>query len=158
MVTFVNRCFAMQWLQMSYRFRSRKAAGHDKIPISIMKQSIQIIAEPLAHIINLSITCGTVPDQMKIARVVPLFKAGNRSLLTNYRPVSILHSFSKFLEKIVYNRLYNNLSKLEILCDNQFGFMKNHSTPLALIDPYEKKISLALDRNEHAVWCFSWPF
>ena len=120
---------------------------------SIIKQSIQIIAEPLAHIINLSITRGIVPDQMKIARVVPLFKAGDRSLFTNYRPVSILPSFSKFLEKVVYSRLYNYLCKLEILCDNQFGFRKNHSTSLALIDLYEK-LSLALDRNEHAVGVF----
>ena len=139
--------------EISNAFRPGKAAGHDRIPISIIKQSIQIIADPLAHIINLSITHGIVPDQMKIARVIPLFKAGDRSLFTNYRPISILPSFSKFLEKVVYNRLYNYLSKLEILCDNQFGFRKNHSTSLALIDLYEK-ISLALDRNEHAVGVF----
>ena len=123
------------------------------IEFSIIKQSIQIIADPLAHIINLSITHGIVPDQMKIALVIPLFKASDRSLFTNYRPISILPSFSKFLEKVVYNRLNNYLSKLEILCDNQFGFRKNHSTSLALIDLYEK-ISLALDRNEHAVGVF----
>ena len=154
---FVNQFF--EWVtpnelaEISNAFRSGKSAGHDGIPISIIKQSIQIIAEPLAHIINLSITRGIVPDQMKIACVVPLFKAGDRSLCTNYRPVSILPSFSKFLEKVVYSRLYNYLCKLEILCDNQFGFRKNHSTLLALIDLYEK-ISLALDRNEHAVGVF----
>ena len=134
-------------------FRSGKAAGHDRIPISIINQSVQIIAEPLAYRINLSITLSIVPDQMKIARVIPLFKAGDRSLFTNYRPVSILPSFSKFLEKVVYSRLYTYLSKLEILCDNQFGFRKHHSTSLALIELYEK-VSLALDRNEHAVGVF----
>ena len=117
--------------EISNAFRPGKAAGHDRIPISIVKQSIQIIADPLGHIINLSITHGIVPDQMKIARVIPLFKAGDRSLFTNYRPISILPSFSKFLEKVVYNRLYNYLSKLEILCDNQFGFRKNHSSSFA---------------------------
>ena len=79
---------------------------------------------------------------MKIARVVPLFKAGDRLLFTNYRPVSILPSFSKFLEKVVYSRLCNYLCKLEILCDNQFSFRKNHSTSLALIDLYEKNSPL----------------
>ena len=88
--------------EISNAFRSGKSSGHDRIPISIIKQSIQIIAEPLTHIINLSITRGTVPDQMKIARVVPLFKACDRSLFKNYRPVSILPSFSKSLEKVVY--------------------------------------------------------
>ena len=82
-----------------------------------------------------------------IGRVIPLFKAGDRSLFTNYRPISILPSFSKFLEKGVYNRLYNYLSKLEILCDNQFGFRKNHSTSLALIDLYEKSPLLLIAMN-----------
>ena len=90
---------------------------------------------------------------MKIARVTPLFTADDRSLFTNYRPISILPSFSKFLKKVVYNRLYNYLCKLEILCDNQFGFRKNHSTSLVLIDLHEK-ISLPLDCNEHAVGVF----
>ena len=72
---------------------------------------------------------------------------------TNYRPVAIFPSFSKFLEKVVYSRLYNPLSKLKILCDNQFGFRKNHSTSLSLIDPYGK-ISLALHRYENAIGVF----
>ena len=63
-------------LEISNAFRSGKAAGHDRIPISIINQSIQIIAEPLAHTINL-FTLGIVPDQMKIARVIPVFKAGD---------------------------------------------------------------------------------
>ena len=87
---------------------------------------------------NLSIAHGIVPDQMKIARVVPLFKADDQSLFTNYRPVLVLPSFSKFLEGIIYNRLYDYLTNLHILCDNQFGFRKNHSTTLALIDLHEK--------------------
>ena len=86
-------------------FASNKAAGYDNIPMSLIKESIQLISEPLAHIINLSIAHGIVPDQMKIARVIPLFKADDQSLFTNYRPVSVLPSFSKFLERIIYNRL-----------------------------------------------------
>ena len=103
---------------------------------------------------NLSIAHGVVPDQMKIARVVPLFKADDQSLFINYRPVSVLPSFSKFLERIMYNRLYYYLTNLHILCDNQFGFSKNHSTMLALVDLHEK-ISSAIDRGELAVGVFS---
>ena len=101
---FFNPVTPNELSEISNSFRSGKSAGHDRIPISIIKQSIQIIAEPLAHIINLAITRGIVPDQMKIARVVPLFKTGDRSLFTNYRPVSILPSFSKFLKKVVNSR------------------------------------------------------
>ena len=134
-------------------FASNKAAGYDNIPTSLIKESIQLISEPLAHIINLSIAHGIVPDQMKIARVIPLFKADDQSLFTNYRPVSVLPSFSKFLERIIYNRLNDYLTNLNVLCDEQYGFRKNHSPTLALIDLYDK-ISSALDRGDIAVGIF----
>ena len=143
----------MLGLTIAQSFASGKAAGYDNIPMSIIKESIQIISGPLVHIMNLSIAHGVVPDQMKIARVVPLFKADDQSLFTNYRPVSVLPSFSKFLERIIYNRLYDYLTNLHILCDNQFGFRKNHSTTLALIDLHEK-ISSAIDHGELAVGVF----
>ena len=65
----------------------------------------------MTHIFNLSITSGMVPIELKIARVVPLFKAGDKSIFSNYRPISVLPSFSKILEKPVYNRLIDYLSR-----------------------------------------------
>ena len=85
---------------------------------------------------------------MKIARVVLFLK-----LMTNYRLVSVLPSFSKFLERIIYSRLLDYLTNLHILCDDQFGFRKNHSTTLALIDLHDK-IPSALDNGELAVGIF----
>ena len=105
-------------ITIAQSFASGKAAGYDNIPMSIIKESIQIISGPLAHIMNLSIAHGVVPDQMKIARVVPLFKADDQSLFTNYRPVSVLRGISKFQERIIYNRLYDYSTNLHILCDN----------------------------------------
>ena len=143
------------YLAKNISFASRKAAGYDNIPMYIIKESIQIITGPLAHITNLSMALGVVPDQMKIARVVPLFKADDWSLFNNYRPVSVLPSFSKFLERIIYKSLLwlFLIPNLHILCDNQFGFRKNHSTTLALIYLREK-ISSAIDRGELAVAVF----
>ena len=111
-------------IAIAKEFQLRKAAGYDNIPMSIIKQSINFISSPLAHIINLSIMHGIVPDQMKIARVVPLFKSGDKAIFSNYRPVSIVPCFSRFLERIVYNRIFNYLSDFHILCDNQHGFRK----------------------------------
>jgi len=135
-------------ITIAQSFAPGKAAGYDNIPMSIIKESIQIISEPLAHIMNLSIAHGVVPDQMKIARVVPLFKADDQSLFINYRPVSVLPSFSKFLERIIYDRLYDYLTNLHILCDNQFGLEKNHSTTLALINLHENH-SILFDKLEY---------
>ena len=90
---------------------------------------------------------------MKIARVTPIYKSGDRAMFTNYRPISVLPSFSKLLERVVYNRILEYINKFNILCSNQYGFRKNHSTSLALIDFYDK-VSSALDRREFAVGIF----
>ena len=69
------------------------------------------------------------------------------------RPVSVLSSFSKLLERVIYNLLYDYVTNLLILCDNQFDFRKKHSTTLALID-LDAKISSAIDRGELVVGVF----
>ena len=86
---------------------------------------------------------------MKGTRVVPIFKSGDQTLFTNHRPTSVLPCFSKFLERIIYNRILGYLNDFNILYDNQYGFRRNPSTSLALVDLYDK-ISLALDRKETA--------
>ena len=85
---------------------------------------------------------------MKLVRVVPLYKSGDKNLLSNYRPVSVLPVFSKFLEKAVYNRLIRYLDKYEILYNNH-----KHSTSLALLYLHDK-ITSAIDERKHAVGIF----
>ncbi len=70
---------------------------------------------PLQHIINLSFETSVVPNQMKIAKGIPLFKSGDPLSMDNYRPISLLSSFSKILEKIVANRLCNYLETNNLL-------------------------------------------
>ena len=94
--------------------------------MDVVKQTIDLIIGPLTHIMNLSLSSGIVPEQMKVARVIPLFKSGILTLFTNYMPVSVLPAFSKFLERIVYKRLdsFLNIKKYKILSYNQYGFRK----------------------------------
>ena len=87
----------------------------------------------MLHVLNLSIVKGIFPDDLKIARVTPVFKGGDEKDLENYRPISVLPCFSKILERIMYNRLYNHLIKSNILYPKQFGFQKGHSTGYAII-------------------------
>ena len=89
--------------------RSGTATGFDNVPMSLIKETITLISSPLTHFFNLSISSGTVPMELKIACVVPLFKAGDKSIFSNYRPISVLPAFSKILEKLVYNRLIDYL-------------------------------------------------
>ena len=85
------------------------SAGYDNNPVGIVKETIDSPSEPLCHIINLSITSGVVPDELKIARVIPIFKAGDKRIFSNYirLPVSVLPIFSKLFERVIYNRLLN---------------------------------------------------
>lgn len=87
----------------------------------------------LLHIHNLSQTTGVFPDKIKLARVVVIFKEGDRSAMGNYRPVSILPILSKELEKIIHSRLSNFCETLSLLTDCQFGFRKHRSTEHALL-------------------------
>ena len=73
-----------------------KATGLDNIPARFLRDGASIIANPLTHIINLSISTGTIPEDMKSARVVPLHKKNSKTDTGNYRPVSILSCISKF--------------------------------------------------------------
>ena len=60
--------------------------------------------DPLTHIINMSLSTGIVPNDLKIAKVIPIFKKGEQDLVSNYRPISLLTCFSKIFERIVYKR------------------------------------------------------
>ena len=121
--------------------------------MNVIKEVLDLIVQPLTYITNLSLSSGIVPDQMKIARVVPLFKTGDLSQFTNYRPVSVLPAFSKCLEGTVYNRLIKFLNKFNTLSNNQYGFRKNHSTAYALIQLYDK-LSDATDQGKVTLGLF----
>ena len=77
------------------------------------------LAVILCKLINNSFSTGLVPDELKIAKVCPIYKNGDRAQFSNYRPISILPSFSKLYEKLVCNRLMNYLSKHSILYNNK---------------------------------------
>ena len=79
--------------------------------------------------------------------MIPLFKSGEDGLISNYRPISILPVFSKLFEKVVYKRLINYLDSNNILFKKQYGFRKNHSTSLALLDLVDKITSAIDEKN-----------
>ena len=119
-------------IQVVNQMQAKQSAGFDDIPLDIMKLSTSYVAKPLTAIINNSFRNGSFPDTLKIAKVCPVYKNGDTSELTNYRPISVLTSFSKIFERLVYNRLTNYLNKYAIIYENQFGFRSNLSTVLAV--------------------------
>ena len=109
--------------------------GIDHINAYIFKKTYLFIINQLVHLINLCLTKGVFPSSLKIAVVKPIFKAGDKSLFNNYRPISILPYISKIVEKILHSRIMTFLLNSNILSNCQYGFQKNKSTymPLLLI-------------------------
>ena len=129
------------------------SAGYDEIPAHILKQNTILYIKPLTHLVNSSINKGIFPDELKIAKVIPIFKSGNKESIENYRPISILSVFTKVFEKVMYKHLINFVDKNDILYKYQFGFRRQHSTNHAVITLVEK-ITNALDKGKVVVGCF----
>ena len=107
----------------------------------------------MTHVCNLSILKGCFPSELKVAKVIPLYKAESPSVYTNYRPVSVLTCFSKIFEILMYNRLISFVIKHDLLYKYQFGFRKNHSTVFA-ISILTDFISQALERGDYVIGIF----
>ena len=107
-----------------YGLDCAKAVGHDGLSISYLVKAADFIYQPLTHIFNTSIASSIFPDEMKIAKVIPLFKSGDRCTTSNYRPISLLPPLSKIFEKIICEMLSARLEQTILLFDYQFGFRK----------------------------------
>ncbi|XP_077969489.1 uncharacterized protein LOC144424244 [Styela clava] len=111
-----------------------KAIGPDNIPLKFIKFTADIISPYLASLFSLCIKNGIFPSIFKIARVTPLHKAGDRKVLSNYRPISVLSSISKIFERLIYTRLKLFFDKHNVISDYQFGFREGCSTTHAVLD------------------------
>jgi hypothetical protein len=131
------------------KLKPKISKGIDGISPKLVKMNSIIIAEPLSHIANLSFQTGTFPRDMKIAKVTPIFKNKDNRYFKNYRPISLLPTFSKVIERLVYNRLYQYLKINEILTPAQYGFQKNLSTNLAILELQNR----ILESISNKKWC-----
>ena len=135
-------------LHIINELKPKNSAGHDLISCKLLKEIRFIISEPLAMVINQTLLTGIFPNKLKIAKVIPLFKKGDKSIIENYRPISILPSISKVFEKIIFNQLYDHFQKHNLFFNGQYGFRRNHSTELATLDLIEK-IQHQLDTHKN---------
>ena len=92
--------------------------GYDEIDIILIKSIAPFVVQPLTDTFNLFIISNEVPDQLKIAKVIPVFKNGDRSQVNNHRPISVLPCFSNLLERLVANRLEQFMARFNILAQS----------------------------------------
>ena len=111
---------------------SSSTAGWDKFTKKILESITPNLLTCLTHIIHTSFVTGIVPSELKIAKVLPFFKAHDPFMLNNYRPISILPIISKIFERLVNKRITKFLNKFKLFNDYQISFRDNHSTDSAL--------------------------
>jgi hypothetical protein len=145
----------------------KKGAGPDGIPPLFVQRCSDGLARPLSIIFNKSISTGTFPGLWKITNIVPIHKSGDKRCASNYRPISILSTFAKIFESIVYRHIYAHFKLL--VSPRQHGFMRARSTTTNLltythylntifdqsgqVDAIYTDFAKAFDRVDHSILC-----
>ena len=113
---------------------NKSSHGYDDISNTMLKSLCKAISFPLCKIFNDSILEGIFPTSMKQSEVIPLYKGKEMDERINYRPISLLITISKVLEKLIYKRLYSFLNVNGTLFSSQYGLRKNHSCEHAILE------------------------
>lgn len=129
------------------KIKSKDTYGHDEISTNVMKSAIPLILKPIMSLLNNSFKHGIFPSDLKTAVVVPIYKKDNKSEISNYRPISLLPSFSKIFEKIISARIINFFSKFNLFNNKQHGFVKSKSINTAMFE-LTQSIENALENKE----------
>jgi len=116
---------------------SNKSPGPNGIRAAVLKASAPEIAPILQVIFTQSLTTNCIPDDWLSANVVPIFKKGDRSSQSNYRPISLTSICCKLMEHILYSSIMDHLTQQQILCEQQYGFRQGHSCETQLINVVE---------------------
>ena len=114
-------------------------AGIDGINANLFKSTFPAIIHEMVHLVNICLKCGIFPDALKIAIVKPIYKTGEKTSFSNYRPISILPYISKILEKIIHLRIMTYVLDANVLNPKQFGFQKKKQINIYALAPAARK-------------------
>ena len=120
---------------------SKNSCGYDGLSTKLIKEIGPELLKPLTLIINQCFNTGIFPDNLKLAKVIPLFKNKDKDIISNYRPISLLPALSNIFEKLIHNQISEYFSKNNLLHNSQYGFRSRHSTELAAVHLVDDIIS-----------------
>lgn len=113
--------------------KPKTSAGVDNISAKLLKHCSKALTAPLTHIINKSLESGEFPSALKLAKTYPKYKSGCPMEASNYRPISLISTFSKVIERIALKRVLDYCNHHSLLTDKQHGFIQGKSTTTAII-------------------------
>ena len=119
--------------QIINQMKKKQSRGVDEIPSQLLKVIGKEICKSLTLIINQMIETGIYPENFKIAKITPIHKKGDKNVISNYRPISLLPTLSKVFERVIHKQLYSYFNNENLLAEQQYGFRAKHSTELAAI-------------------------
>jgi len=133
--------------------KNKYSTGYDDVPIAIIKKAKDVLLKPLLHLVNSSLISGIFPEELKIAKIIPVHKKNCKNEVTNYRPIALLPAISKIFERAMSNQLLEYLESNGLLDSFQHGFRKGKSVKTATIEFIESVID-SIDDFEKAVGIF----
>ena len=137
-----------------FSLKINKSSGVDDVSFNIIKKFFGVLCEPLIYLFQLSLEKGVFPGDLKMAKVTPIYKASDNSDISNYRLISVLPSFPKILERLMYNCLYKYLKENNILYEKQFGFQSGYSTSDAIIQLVDKNFD-SFEKEQFTIGVFT---
>ena len=128
------------------KLKNKSCFGYDSISNKLIKSAGHVLVKPLTVIVNQTLHTGVYLSQLKLSRIKPLFKKGNKSQFNNYRPISLLPSLSKIFEYVMFDQLLHYFTENNLLSMEQYGFHPGHSTELAAVRLVDE-ITSKMDNN-----------
>ena len=123
-----------QVMQLCRDIKICKSSGFGDIPTKVFKDAFRVIIPQLVFLFNLSFSNGSFPSRWKRATIIPLYKGGDKTEVSNYRPVPLLPLPGKLIEKIAHNKLVKFLNEHNVISDKQAGFRSGFSTSRSIAD------------------------
>ena len=124
---------------------------NDTIPLKIYRNIIPDMIEPITYIVNLSLQSGVMPDCCKIAKIIPIFKEGDKNDPGNYRPISLLPFLGKIIEYFANQQLTTFIENNNILSCQQYGFRKKNSTSYLMLNLFDRIFVDKANGNKPAI-------
>ena len=120
-------------MEILNNLKPKRSCGYDGISTTLLKTCKFEICKPLTLIINQTLSTRIFTGSLKVAKVIPLYKKGDKALLDNYRPIYILPSISQIFERILFNQINDHFTSHDLYYNGQYGFREKHSTQLAAL-------------------------
>jgi Notch-like protein len=126
-------CIIERNRRITKSLKTKNSHGYYEISTKILKLGIHYISSPLTYICNRMLSSSIFPTWLNFAEVKPVFKKRDKSVTSNYRPISLLTSFSKIFKKVIYDWIFYHINYNHVLVNKQFGFRHASSTDTLLL-------------------------